>query len=118
MRYNVFLPILLWDPKMNLPDCILTGCYFHDPLQGKFVRGDLHRLAGVYIVTANTVETSNTDWHYGQPPSGDMIVSAMQSAYFERRGVIVFAAKVTEFNRRAEEYLAKWRFPEPKGNIT
>jgi hypothetical protein len=41
-----------------------------------------------------------------------MIVSAIQSAYFERRGVIVFTTQVAEFNKRAEEYLAKWRFPD------
>jgi hypothetical protein len=112
MRYSVFLPILLWTHEMNLPDCVLTGCYFNSPIEQKFVRGDLHKLGNCYIVTANTVETNNADWKFGQPPSGDMIVSAIQSAYFERRGVIVFTTQVAEFNKRAEEYLAKWRFPD------
>jgi hypothetical protein len=114
MRYSQFLPILLWNPNMsNLPDCILTGCYFNSPLESKFVRGDLHKLGDCYIVTANTVATNNADWIYGHPPASDMVVSAIQSAYFERRGVIVFTTKVAEFNKRAEEYLTKWRFPTP-----
>jgi len=115
MRYSVYLPILLFDTKMNLPDCILTGCYFHSPLEGKYVRGDLHRIGDCYIVTANTEATSNAAWHYGAPPASDMVVGAMQSSYFERRGVIVFTKAVATFNRQAEEYLARWRFPEPKG---
>jgi len=98
----------------NLPDCILTGCYFHSPLEAKFVRGDLHRLGDCYIVTANTVETNNADWLYGQPPANDMVVSAMQSAFFERRGVIVFTTKVAVFNKRAEEYLGKWLSPNSR----
>lgn len=96
---------------MNQPECILTGCYFNSPTEQKYVRGDLHELGDCYIVTANIVETNNADWMYGQPPAGDMLVSAIQSAYFERRGVIVFTKQVAEFNERAKDYLARWAMP-------
>lgn len=90
---------------MNLPECVLTGVDFYDPQEVRWVRGDLHRLGDAYIVTANTTNSHNCAWQYGQPRPGDMVVTAMQAAYFERRGVIVFTTAVAMFNDAAEAYL-------------
>lgn len=90
---------------MNLPECVLTGCDFYDPVQIQWVRGDLHRIGDCYILTANTTESHNCNWQFGPSRPGEMVVSAMQAAYFERRGVIVFTKDVAVFNDHAEMYL-------------
>jgi hypothetical protein len=93
---------------VNLPECILTGCYFYSPLEVKYLRGDLHHMGDCYILVGNTVATNNADWIVGTPPHTDMTVAAVQSVYFERRGVIVFTENVAAFNKHADDYLARW----------
>lgn len=91
---------------MNLPECILTGCDFYDPMEVRWVHGDLHRLGDVYILNGCTTK-GNCDWQYGTANPGAMVVSATQSAYFEKRGVIVFTAAVANFNDHAEQYMRR-----------
>lgn len=97
----------------NKPECILTGCYFHSPTEGRYIRGDLHRIGECYVVTGNTTRGANGDWIYGAPPTDDMLVSALQATYLEKRGVVVFTTNVAVFNDHASEYITKWAVPRP-----
>lgn len=92
---------------MNHPQCVITGATFFDPVGVRWVRCDLHRIGDCYIANCNTVAGGNTAWEYGQACVADMLVSAMQGVYYERRGIIVFTKDVAVFNDRAEDYLKR-----------
>jgi hypothetical protein len=101
--------------RYNYPECIITGCLFQDISQGRFIVADLHRLGDCYVISGNA-PGGDAAWTYGEPkhPIYDRIISVDNSAYFERRGVIVFTTRVAVFNKTAEDYVAGiMRWPEP-----
>jgi len=91
---------------MGMPECIITGCEFFSPHEGKIVHGDLHRIGDTLIFNACTDKAGNAEWRYvPRPWQGDMVITARSAQYFERRGVIVFEQSEAELNDRAMEYL-------------
>jgi hypothetical protein len=104
--------------RFNFPECIITGCLFHDPVGGRFIVADLHRLGDCYVINGNPNKDGEAAWIYSEPthPVYRRIISVDNAAYFERRGVIVFTTRVAVFNKEAEDYVAgviRWPAPAP-----
>ena len=80
--------------------CVLTGCIFVDPYQGKSIRGDLHELGSCYIFNA-----SGCEWEYESPHDSQRQIAS--ETYYEKNKVIVFEQDTGTFNAAAVEYLGE-----------
>ncbi len=97
------------DPFALQPECICTGCTLLDMQQTRHVHGDLH-IVGRALVFNAVLHNNETYWVYerrgGIVLRAQFVVSVMDGAFFERRGVIAFDAASCVLN---EPLIAKLR---------
>jgi hypothetical protein len=88
--------------------CMITGAVLHIKDEGKWARGDLHRIGSTYVFNAIVWDDA---WNYGEieGPLTDMVISLPYGLdYFERRGVVVFPVTNAALNPAAQRRVCRF----------
>lgn len=84
--------------------CLITGCDLVDDNTGYWVHGDLHEVGGAYVFNC-CLKDGEAAWTRGRYPAGRRLCVCTGAQFFERRGVLVVAAKDAQLNAEAAAYV-------------
>lgn len=79
--------------------CLITGCALTTHLGTAW--GDLHDVAGAFIFNAIRNHTGETEWNAIVSDKNSRVFLEPDHDFFERRGLIIFAAENTTLNEAA-----------------
>lgn len=88
---------------MAIYECIITGADFLDPVQKKYIHGDLFQMGDMLIFNGG----KNVWVDAVAKPLPPASLAVMCEEFFERQGVIVFPLLLCQFNLAANLHLNK-----------
>lgn len=99
--------IALLAEKARSNGCLITGADLLVIDEGKTLHGDLHMVGETFVFNGVLAGGNRWEaaWSWDEPRADRLVILASGCRYFERRGVIVLAAKDTMLSDEARRYL-------------
>jgi hypothetical protein len=81
-------------------ECIVTGIVLVDPIQERWIRGDLHHWGDILVVNA-----TGCDWVVDKTPIPADAKAVLCATFYEKNNQIVLPLALCQFNTEANAYI-------------